>query len=106
LSEPGLDLHDWQTRWEELEEAFAEEPDQALPEIVRFVQTMLVERGFQLDEPVTAEGEDPDIVRQFLAARELARLIEEGKGNDEDVQTAFESLSEIYLYLVEDRAPP
>ena len=31
---------------------------------------MLRERGFQLDEPVTAEGDDADILRDFLAARE------------------------------------
>jgi hypothetical protein len=106
VTEPGLDLHEWQTRWQELEDAFAEAPDETLPEIVRFVEELLVERGYQLDEPVTAEGEDPDIVRQFLAARELASLVESGQGDAEDIQTAFESLSEIYLYVVEDRAPP
>jgi hypothetical protein len=74
--------------------------------MVRFGEEMLVERGYELAEPVTVEGEDPDIVRQFLAAREQARLVETGKGNAEDIQTAYESLSEIYLYLVEDRAPP
>jgi hypothetical protein len=106
LTEPGLDLHEWQTRWQELEDAFAEAPDETIPEMVRFVEEMLVERGYELAEPVTVEGEDPDIVRQFLAAREQARLVEMGKGNAEDIQTAYESLSEIYLYLVEDRAPP
>jgi hypothetical protein len=78
--------------------------------MVRFVQQLLGERGYELAEPVTVEGEDPDIVRQFLAARELARLVEAGKGNEEDVQTAFESLSEIYLYIVETarrrKSPP
>jgi hypothetical protein len=109
LSEPGLDLHEWQTRWQELEDAFAEEPAETLPEMVRFVQQLLGERGYELAEPVTVEGEDPDIVRQFLAARELARPVEAGKGNDEDVQ-AFESLSEIYLHIVETarrrKSPP
>lgn len=106
MTDPGLDLHEWETRWQELEDAFAEAPDETLPELVRFLQDLLVERGYELAERVTAEGEDPDIVRQFLAAQELAHLVEAGQGNDEDVQTAFESLREIYLYLVENRAPP
>jgi hypothetical protein len=106
VTEPGLDLHEWETRWQELEDDFADAPDETLPELVRFVEELLVERGYQLDEPVTVEGEDPDVARQFLAARELARLVESGQGTDEDVQTAFESLSEIYRYVVEDRARP
>jgi hypothetical protein len=36
LTEPGLDLHEWQTRWQELEDAFAEAPDETIPEMVRF----------------------------------------------------------------------
>ena len=105
-AEPGLDLHEWTTRWQELEEAFAESPEGTLPELARFVEQMLVERGFQLDEPVTAEGEDPDIVRQFLAARDLARHVAAGEGEEEDVQTAFEGFRDVYDYVVGDRKPP
>jgi hypothetical protein len=104
--EPGLDLHEWETRWQELQDAAADEPANALPEVVRFVGQMLVERGFQLDEPVTAEGEDPDILRDFLAARDTAHLAESGKADPGDVAAALENLSEIYDYVVSDRAPP
>jgi hypothetical protein len=104
--EPGLDLHEWETRWQELLDAFAESPEDTLPEVARFVEALLVERGYQLDEPVTVEGEDPDIARAFLAARQLARLVEAGRGHAEDVQTAFESLRDIHDYVVTDRAPP
>jgi hypothetical protein len=106
MVDPGLDLHEWQTRWQELEDAFADSPEQTLSEMGRFIEQMLAERGFQLDEPVTAEGEDPDIVRQFLAARELARVAEQGEAEPEDVETALEGYREIYEYLVTDRAPP
>jgi hypothetical protein len=106
MDEPGLDLHEWVTRWEELEEEFADDPEEALPELARFTEELLVERGFQLDEPVTAQGEDPDVVRQFLAARQLARLVEAGRGDAEDVQTAFEGFRDIYDYVVTDRAAP
>jgi hypothetical protein len=106
VREPGLDLHEWETRWQELQEAAAEDPDQALPEIVRFVKQMLDERGFQLDEPVTAEGEDADITRDFFAAREVADLAEAGTADPGDVAAALENLRELYAYLVTDRAPP
>jgi hypothetical protein len=104
--EPGLDLHEWETRWQELQEAAGEEPNEALPEIVRFVEGMLGERGFDLDEPVTPEGENPDVVRNFLAARDLAAAADSGAAEPEDVETALENLREIYEYLVSDRAPP
>jgi hypothetical protein len=106
VGEPGLDLHEWQTRWQELQDAAAEDPEAALPEIARFVQQMLVERRYQLDEPVTAGGEDPDIVRDYLAAREVADLVVAGPAEPEDVMVALENLSEIYEYLVADRRPP
>ena len=106
MYEPGLDLHEWETRWQELQDAAADAPDEALPEIVRFVQQMLAERNFQLDEPVTAEGEDPDVVRDFLAARDLTRRAEAGTVEPEDVEVALENLREIYEYLVANRAAP
>jgi len=104
--ESGLDLHEWQTRWEELQEQIAEDPEQALPEVVRFVEEMLTERGFELNEPVTEEGEDPDILRDFLAAREFAVAAEKGAAEREDIDGALDDLRDIYEYLVEDRGPP
>jgi hypothetical protein len=103
-TEPGLDLHEWETRWQELQDAAADAPDEALPEIVRFVEQMLVERGYELNDVVAAEGDDPDIVRDFRAARELARAVEDGTAEPEDVQVALEDLAEIHDYLVADRA--
>ena len=105
MNEPGLDLHEWQTRWQELQDLAADEPEQTLPEIVRLVQQMLDERGFDLADPVAVEGDD-DVVRDFLGARELTRLIEAGEGEPEDVQLAFENLTEVYEYLVSERASP
>lgn len=106
MVEPGLDLHEWETRWQELQDAAEDAPAETLPEIVRFVEQMLTERGFDLSEPVTAEGEDPDIVRDFLAARDLTRRCEAGLGGPGDVAAALENLREIYEYLHTDRAPP
>lgn len=104
MSEPGFDLSDWQTRWEELQDAITEDPAQALPEVVRFVEQMLSDADFNLDEPVTAEGDDFDIVRSLAAAREVAQAAEQEAVDPEDIQVALDDLTEVYEYLVEDRA--
>jgi hypothetical protein len=104
--EPGLDLHEWETRWQELQELAAEEPAETLPEIVRLVEQMLRERSIPLDEPVTAEGDDPDISRDFQSAREVASAVEAGSAEPDDVIVALDNLREIYTYLVSDRAAP
>jgi hypothetical protein len=106
VEEPGLDLHEWETRWQEFQEAAADDPEGALPDLVRLIEQMLVERGFQLDEPVTMEGEDADIVRNYLAARDVSAVAQEGTADPEDVIVALESLGEIHDYLVSDRKPP
>jgi hypothetical protein len=106
MTDPGLDLHEWETRWSDLQDQAADAPDEALPEVVRLVEEMLVERGYDLENPVVEENEDPDIVRDFLAARDIARAAETTELEREDVQTALEDLAEIHDYLVEDRAGP
>jgi hypothetical protein len=106
MYEPGLDLHEWETRWQELQDALAEDPALALPDVVRFIEQLLRERGFQLDEPVTEEGEDADIIRAYLAARELAVAAEGGSAEPEDVEVTLGDLSDIYEYVAQDRAPP
>jgi uncharacterized protein (UPF0297 family) len=106
MSDPGLDLHEWETRWAELQELAENAPDEALPEIVRAVEEMLTERGYNLENPVAVEGEDPDLVRDFLAARDIARAAETTEVEREDIETALEDLAEIHDYITEDRAPP
>ena len=106
MIEPGLDLHEWETRWQELQDLAADEPAETLPEIVRFVEQMLRERRIPLDDPVTAEGDDPDIIRDFLDTRDVANATEAGTAEPEDVVVALDNLREIYEYLITDRAAP
>jgi hypothetical protein len=101
--EPGLDLHEWETRWQELQELAEESPVEAMPEVVRLAEEMLVERGYDLVNPVAVEGEDPDVVRDFLAARELVAACQAGTASPGDVAAALENLTEIHDYLVADR---
>jgi len=104
--EPGLDLHEWETRWQELQELAAEAPDETLPEIVRFIEQVLREQQYQLDNPVVVEGEDRDIVADFLSAREIADTVEAGAAEPEDVIVGLENLREIYDYVVAERRSP
>jgi len=106
MTDPGLDLHEWETRWAELQELAEGAPDEALSEMVRSVEEMLRERGYDLENPVAVESEDPDVVRDFLAAREISRAAETTVIEQEDVETAIEDLGEIHDYLIEDRASP
>ena len=45
MAEPGLDLHDWQTRWEQLLEVAEESPADAVTEMDRLLEEMLQETG-------------------------------------------------------------
>ena len=104
--EPGLDLHEWETRWQELQELAVDEPEQTLPEIVRLIEQMLVERGYDLRNPVIVESEDPDIVRHYQAAKEVGDVAEAGNADPGDIAAALENLTEIHDYLVDDRRTP
>jgi hypothetical protein len=106
MTDPGLDLHEWETRWSDLQEQAADAPDEALPEVVRLVQEMLADRGFDFENPVVVEDESRDIVSDFLAARDIARAAETTKLDQEDIQAALDDLAEIHDYLVEDRPGP
>ena len=106
MSEPGLDLHAWESQWAQLQEDAADSPDEALPEIVNLIEQMLADRGFDLENPVVVEDESRDIVSDFLAAREISRAAETTKIDAEDIQTALEDLAEIHDFLVEERAEP
>jgi hypothetical protein len=106
MTEPGLDLHEWESQWAQLQEDAADAPEEALPEIVRLTEQMLADRGYDLENPVAVEDESRDVVADFLAAREIARAAETTKVDQEDIQTALEDLTEIHDFLVEDRGAP
>ena len=54
MEEPGLDLHEWQSRWEQLLEVAEESPADAAPEMGRLLEEMLQERGMAEPESEAA----------------------------------------------------
>ena len=107
MAEPGLDLHEWETRWEELEPLVQESPLEALPELDRLVAELLEARGYAPNDPVAAQGDEPEILVNFRSARELTRLWESGADiSPGEVAQAIEDYRSVYESVVEQRTPP
>ena len=108
MIEPGLDRHEWESEWQALEEQLADAPTEALGDVDDLVERMLEERGYSLDDAVAREGDDREIVAEFLAAREIARLVEQGSENVSpgDVAAAVNGYRAIFEYLIAERSAP
>ena len=108
MLEPGLDKHEWESLWQSLEEDLEESPAEALPEADRLVEQILEARGYAIDDPVVREGDDRDIVSEFLAAREITRLVEQGAESVSpgDVAAAINGYRSLYEYLIVERGAP
>jgi hypothetical protein len=90
MQEPGLDLHEWETRWAELEEELAEDPAGTL-----VAACDLIEAALGMDEA------NDEIEKTFEAAREVADAIERGDDVDPgDIGAAIDNLRVIRASLV------
>ena len=84
-SDPGLDLHEWETRWAELEELFTEDPGGALPEACDLIE-----------ETLGLDYVSDELELSYRAARETSDAIERGEDVDPgDVAAAIENLRAI-----------
>jgi hypothetical protein len=89
VNEPGLDLHEWETRWAELEEALAEDPAGALADACDLIQ-----------ETLGLDYVSDELEVSFRAAREVADAIERGDDVDPgDIGAAVENLRSIRTAL-------
>jgi len=108
-TEPGLDRHDWQTEWEQLEPLVTDSPIEALPELDALVERMLQERGYPVEVPeddVEARlVDEPEILAEFVVAREVARAVDRGEDVDPgDVGQAIGSYRSLYEFLLQNSA--
>ncbi|MGH3071353.1 MAG: hypothetical protein ACRDNB_03665 [Gaiellaceae bacterium] len=95
--EPGLDLHEWETRWSEIEDALAEDPADALVQACDEIEALLQTRGD--DEAV--EAQLPELRTAFVSARDVADGVERGDEVDPgDIGGAIENLRAIRDALV------
>jgi len=98
MVEPGVDRHEWESEMQGLEEQLGESPAEALPELYDLVARMLDESGYTIGDPVVGEGDEREIVAEFLAAREITQLAargEEGIGPG-DVAAAINGYRAVY----------
>ena len=95
--EPGLELHEWETRWSELEPMLEEDPAGALPDACDFLQQVLVEGEVDVEQ---VGGENDELLAAYRAARETANRVEGGEDvGPGDVGAAIENLRAIYETL-------
>jgi hypothetical protein len=106
--EPGLDRHEWESRWASLEEELEDSPRDVLPQLDELVGQMLQERGFEIDDPVVREGEGREVVDEFFAAREITRLLADNAdaASPGDVAAAVNGYRSVYEFILEEDAAP
>ena len=103
--EPGLDRHEFESRWHQLEDDVRTSPAESLPELADLMQEVIVEEGYDLTDPVARSGEEREVVAEYLAAREVADRVERGEDVDPgDVATAINSLRALHDSLLESDA--
>ena len=102
--EPGLDRHEWETEMQALEPELEDSPVDALPELADLVERILEERGYDVQDPVVREGEEREIVTEYLSAREISDRVERAEAvSPGDVAAAINGLRAVYEYLVDER---
>ena len=99
--EPGLELHEWETRWQELEPLLEEDASAALPEAADFIEQVLQESGIGL---ARVGGENDELIAAYEAARETSDQAERGEDvGPGDVGAAIENLRAVYESVLVSR---
>ena len=106
-TDPGLDRHEWETEWEELQDDLASSPGETLPELDDLVRRMLEARGFEIEDPVAEEGVEPEVLAQYRASHEVAARVDAGEDVDPgDVADAVNGFTVLYETLLIERSAP
>jgi hypothetical protein len=107
MHEPGLDRHEWESEYDALESELAGSPSEALPQLADLIERILSTRGYELDNPTAVDGDERDVVFEYLAARAVSDRVERGEAVDPgDIGAAVIGLQGLYSYLVVERSTP
>ena len=105
--EPGLDVHEWVSELESIEEGMEDSPTDALDELDRLVERMLTERGYAPSDPVADGGDDPEVLSEFRAAREIRLAVDRGDDvGPGDVAAAINGYRTVFDMIVAERPAP
>ena len=108
MYEPGLDRHEWESEWQALEDDLRTDPAQALPEVDRLVARMLEEGGYELTDPVVREGDEREVVAEYLAAHETADAVERDSDDVSpgDVAAAVNGYRSVFQHVIAELGAP
>jgi hypothetical protein len=106
MYEPGLDRHEWESEMAALEDDLRTDPAEALGDLDDLIARMLDEAGYDVTDPVVREGDEREVVAEFLAAHEIRE--EYDRGSDDlspgDIAAAIEGYRAIFEFLVSNRS--
>jgi hypothetical protein len=106
MYDPGVDRHEWESEMAALDDELREDPTSALPDLDDLIGRMLDESGYDLSDPVVRDGDEREVVAEFLAAREITVASE--RGSEElsagDIAAAVNGYRAIFDYIVSTRA--
>lgn len=92
---------------QELEPQLEDDPVDSLPELADLIEGILQERGYDVNDPIVREGEEREIVAEYLNARDIADRVERAEDvGPGDVGAAIVGLRAVYEYLVDERRAP
>jgi hypothetical protein len=68
---------------------------------------MLTERGFAIEDAVADDGDDPEILAEFRAAREITSRLDRAEDvGPGDVAAAVNGYRAVYDFLISERSAP
>ena len=106
-TEPGLDLHDWESEWQQLEPLVRDAPGEALPELHRLIERILQERGVLDANLAATEGSDPELIATYAAGKEVVDKLDGGMDVDpSDIGNVIQEYRGMYEYLTTERSAP
>jgi hypothetical protein len=105
--EPGLDLHDWDSEWQQLEPLVRDAPAEALPELHGLVERMLKERGILDADLVATEGSDLELIATYGAGKDVFDRLERGETVDpSDLGNVIQEYRGLFEYMTTERSAP
>jgi len=89
-----------------IEDDLRDDPGGALGELDALIARMLGDAGYDVADPVVREGEEREVVAEYLAAHEILTAYE--RGSDDlsagDLGAAINGYRAIFEYLVTERS--
>jgi len=99
----GLDRHEWETRWQELEPLLDDTPAEALPEAVDLITGMMREMEYAVDD-ATADAPTEEPLSDLRELRRVAGVLANaGDVAPDELADGVDRARRLYGYLIDNR---